>query len=306
MRIRFLLARRVPDGPSQIVLAASKILSGLGFEVESIIAEEVVQQPERLGRGGERALPATGEGRRPEHPIDLWLLKSYTPLSMAMAGVLHSAGAKVLNPYPACIAARNKILAAQVLDAHGIPTPRSWITGNLALLAPLVREMPVVVKPAMGWLGEGVRIVRSEAELLALPAFNEPVLAQEFAPGPGEDLRVYVAGGDLRGAGAGARVFAPRKPFSSTSYSVPGVEVAVTEEIRRLALRCGEAFGLGLFGLDIIESPDGPRVVDVNYFPGYKGIPRAPEAVATYIARYAQGRVSLDTSPSPRLAGGIR
>ncbi|MFL5388057.1 MAG: RimK family alpha-L-glutamate ligase, partial [Myxococcales bacterium] len=158
-------------------------------------------------------------------------------------------------------------------------------------------EMLLVVKPAMGWRGEGVRIVRSESELLALPAPHEPVLAQEFVPGPGEDLRVYVAGD---------QVFATRKPFSSTSYSVPGLEVAVTEEIRRLALRCGEAFGLGLFGLDIIESPDGPRVVDVNYFPGYKGIPRAPEAVATYIARYAQGRVSLDTSPSPRLAGGIR
>jgi len=65
MRIRFLLARLVPDGPSQIVLAASKILSGLGFEVQSTIAEEVLQQPERLGRPEERALPATGEGRRP-------------------------------------------------------------------------------------------------------------------------------------------------------------------------------------------------------------------------------------------------
>jgi ribosomal protein S6--L-glutamate ligase len=280
MRIRFLLARRVPDGPSQIVLAASEILSRLGFEVESMIAEEVVQRPERLG---------------PD--VDLWILKSYTPLSMTMAGVLHSAGARVLNPYPACLAARNKILAAQVLEAHGIPTPRSWITGNLALLAPLAREMPLVVKPAMGWRGEGVRIVRGEAELLALPPPSEPVLAQELVPGPGEDLRVYVAGD---------QVFATRKPFSSTSYSVPGQEVPVTEEIRRLALRCGEAFGLGLFGLDIIESPDGPRVVDVNYFPGYKGIARAPEAVASYIARYAQGRVSLDAKPSPRLAGGIR
>src|SRR4051812_43913647 len=122
MRIRFLLARRVPDGPSQIVLAASKILSGLGFEVESTIAEEVLQRPERLGG--------------PEDTVALWILKSYTPLSMTMAGVLHSAGARVLNPYPACVAARNKILTAHVLDAHGIPTPRSWITGNLALLAP--------------------------------------------------------------------------------------------------------------------------------------------------------------------------
>ena len=116
------------------------------------------------------------------------------------------------------------------------------------------------------------------------------MLVQELVPGPGVDLRVYVAGGE---------VFATRKPFSSTSYSVPGEEVEVEDEVRRIALRCGEAFGLVLFGLDIIESPDGPRVVDVNYFPGYKGIARAPEAVAGFIARYAD-------APTRRSAGGTR
>jgi ribosomal protein S6--L-glutamate ligase len=283
MRIRFLLARRVPDGPSQIVLEAAHILARLGFEVESTIPEEMVQRPERMDPG-----------------VDLWILKSYTPLSLTLAGALHAAGARVLNPYPACAAARNKILAAQVLEAHGIPAPRSWVTGNLALLAPLAREMPLVVKPSMGWRGEGVRMIRSEAELLALPAAQEPVLVQELIPGPGVDLRVYVAGD---------QVFATRKPFSSTSYSVPGEEVPVTDEVRRIALRCREAFGLGLFGLDIIEGPSGPRVVDVNYFPGYKGIARAPEAVASYIARYAQGRVSLGSPPGEaarRLAGATR
>jgi len=272
MRIRFLLARRIPDGPSQIVLAVSAILARQGFEVSSTIAEEVVQEPERLG----------GEA-------DLFVLKSYTPLSLALAGVLHGSGARVLNPYPGCAAARDKILASQVLRSAGIPAPRCWVTGNLALLAPLARRMPLVVKPSMGWRGEGVRMVRSEAELLALPAPSEPVLVQELIPGPGVDLRVYVAGDEI---------FATRKPFSSTSYSVPGEEVEVTAEVRRIALRCGAAFGLGLFGLDIIEGPDGPRVVDVNYFPGYKGIARAPEMVAAFIARYAQARIQRRTAAS--------
>jgi ribosomal protein S6--L-glutamate ligase len=273
MRLRFMLARRA-DGPSHIVTEAAERLRGRGFEVESAIAEELVQRPDGLG-----------------DEADLWLLKSYTPLSLSLAGVLHRSGARLLNPYPACLAARDKIAAAQVLAAAGVPAPRSWVTGDLSLLAPLAREMPLVVKPYMGWRGGGVRVVRGEAELLALPPPQEPVVVQEFLPGPGVDLRVYVAG---------ERVFATRKPFSATSFSVPGEEVPVTDEVRRIALRCGEAFGLGLFGLDLIESPDGPRVVDVNYFPGYKGIADAPGAVADYIARYAEGAVFLPGAPPQR------
>jgi ribosomal protein S6--L-glutamate ligase len=262
-----MLARRVPDGPSAIVDAVAALLRRRGFEVATSIAEEEAADPSRLG----------GEA-------DLWLLKSYTPLSLSLAGALHRAGARLLNPYPASLAARDKIVAARVLRAAGIPSPRCWVTGHLPLLAPVARETPLVVKPHLGWRGEGVRVVRGEAELLALPPPREPVLVQEFVPGPGVDLRVYVAG---------EHVFATRKPFSATSFSVPGHQVRVAPEVRRIALACGAAFGLGLYGLDVIESPDGPRVVDVNIFPGYKGIPDAPDAVADYVARYADGTVSL-------------
>jgi ribosomal protein S6--L-glutamate ligase len=273
LRLRFMLARRVPDGPSRIVVEAGEILRRRGFDVTSGIPEEMVQQPARIGR-----------------EADLWLLKSYTPLALSLAGVLHSSGARLLNPYPACLVARDKIAAARVLQAAGLPAPRSWVTGDLFLLAALLRETPLVLKPYMGWRGEGVRVVRTEEELLAMPPPREPVLAQELVPGTGEDLRVYVAG---------ERVFATRKPFSATSFSVPGRRVEVSSEVRRIALRCGQAFGLGLYGLDLIEGPDGPRIVDVNYFPGYKGIAEAPEAVADYVAPYARGEISLPVGAGP-------
>lgn len=274
MKLRFLLARRMPDGPSLVVAEASAILERRGFEVSSIIAEETVLQPERLGAEAE-----------------LWLLKSYTPLSLSLAGVLHGAGARVVNPYPACISTRNKIVAAQVLHAARIPAPASWVTCELHRLVGLLRHGPIVVKPQMGWRGEGVCVVRNERELLALPPPAEPVLVQELVDGPGEDLRVYVAG---------EKVFATRKPFSKESFSVPGRPVAVTDEVRRIALKCGEAFGLGLYGLDIIESPKGPCVVDVNYFPGFKGIPEGAAAVAGYIEE-----VAASGRPLAR-AGGVR
>ncbi|HET9751690.1 MAG TPA: hypothetical protein VFP52_01965, partial [Myxococcales bacterium] len=96
-RLRFLLARRA-DGPSENVTQAGAILEARGFDVSFTIAEEMVQRPERMGA-----------------EADLFLLKSYTPLSLSLAAVLQNSGARVLNPHPACLAARDKIIAAQVL-----------------------------------------------------------------------------------------------------------------------------------------------------------------------------------------------
>jgi ribosomal protein S6--L-glutamate ligase len=67
----------------------------------------------------------------------------------------------------------------------------------------------------------------------------------------------------------------------------------VDPEVRDIALRCGRAFGLGLFGLDLIEGVDGPVVVDLNYFPGYKGVPDPAPMIAEYIVAYAAGEVDL-------------
>jgi ribosomal protein S6--L-glutamate ligase len=259
MRLQFLLARKVPDRPGSIVVEASAILRRRGFEVSTVIAEESALPPDRLGRG-----------------TDVWLLKSHTLLSLSLAGILHARGRQVINRYPSCLAARNKITAARLLQAAGISTPSFWVTSDLSQLTPFVRQHPLVIKPHLGWRGLGVRIARDEQELLAVPRLREPVLVQELIPGSDDDLRVYVAGD---------RVFATRKEISGVAALTR--QVPVTDEVRRIALRCGEAFGLGLYGLDLLQTPDGPRVVDVNYFPGYNGVPGAAEAVAGYIAQCA-------------------
>jgi glutathione synthase/RimK-type ligase-like ATP-grasp enzyme len=88
----------------------------------------------------------------------------------------------------------------------------------------------------------------------------------------------------------GDEVFAVRKPFAADSFTRPGRPCPVSEAVREIALRSGEAFGLGLFGLDLIESPDGPVVVDVNYFPGYKGVEGAAPLIADFVRDYALER----------------
>jgi ribosomal protein S6--L-glutamate ligase len=268
MRLYFLLVRRVPPVPSPVLEEVFDILSGRGFEVETGIAEEVVTRPERL---------------RPEH--DLYLLKSHTELSLSLAGVLQAQGARMLNPYECCTSTQNKIVAARRLRWAGVPTPRSWVTGDFDLLAEVIGDGPLIVKPYRGHRGAGIHVVEDRDGLAALPRTDEPMLVQERLPGTGEDVKVYVVGED---------VFAVRKRFSPDSFAVPGRPSAVSEELRQIALRCGEALGLGLYGLDVIESQRGPVVVDVNYFPGYKGVPDVAPLIAEYIEGYALGRYSLE------------
>ena len=120
------------------------------------------------------------------------------------------------------------------------------------------------------------------------------MIVQDYVPGPGEDLKVYVVGD---------HVAAVRKPFSADSFAVPGRPCPVSDEVRRLAPLVGRAFGLGLYGVDVVEGPDGPVVVDLNYFPGYKGLPGMAPLVADYIEDFSRERVDLALPPFPGALG---
>jgi ribosomal protein S6--L-glutamate ligase len=269
MKLFFILeSKRGSEVPGPVLSEVFEELAQRGFDIESGKVEETLLRSDLL---------------KPTH--DLYLLKSDTELSLSMAGILHSHGARLLNPYPSCIKIRDKILSSNVLRTAGIPTPPSWITQDLILLLPLVEKWPLIIKPYRGFHGRDIHIIRTLKDLANLtplnePALNEPVLVQKYVEGNGEDLKVYVIGKD---------VFATRKPFHPDSFRQPGQLCPVSTEVRDIALRCGEIFGLGLYGLDIIEGSKGPIVVDLNYFPGYKGVPNASSLLADYIEKYALG-----------------
>jgi ribosomal protein S6--L-glutamate ligase len=216
------------------------------------------------------------------------VLKSHTELSLSLAGVLDTQGARMLNPYRSCVTAQDKIVASRRLRAAGIATPRAWVTGDFRLLAGVVRDTPLIIKPHRGHRGEGIRIIRRPEELERLPSPDGPVIVQEHLAGHGEDLKVYVVG---------EHVVAVRKTFSPTSFAHAGIPCAISRQIEAMARRCGAVLGLGLYGLDLVETGTGPVVVDVNYFPGYKGVPNAAPLIADYIDEYARGRLSLEMPP---------
>src|SRR5438552_10759041 len=174
MRLYFLLAfRNNSAAPNPVVAEVFTILKRKGFRIEIGIAESMLLRPEELSV---------------KH--DLYILKSHTDLWLSLAGVLHFQGARLLNPYLACIATQNKIMTAWRLRSAGVPIPRSWVTGDLKLLLSLAAQRQLIMKPYDGVRGNGIHIVNAPRELASVPPPQRPVLVQGYLAG-GAGLRAY-------------------------------------------------------------------------------------------------------------------
>ena len=68
---------------------------------------------------------------------------------------------------------------------------------------------------------------------------------------------------------------------------------------REIAWLCGRAFGIDLYGVDIIESGGKPYVVDISSMPGFKGVPDAASHLASYFHRAAEPAAHARHSVGP-------
>jgi len=204
-----------------------------------------------------------------------------------------------INRRAAIAAVHNKAEMAVTLATGGIPTPRTWLA-PVAHLARTVsdEEYPVILKPIFGDNCQGLRVVRTRAELTSV-RWPEPVaLAQRFVVGAHRDLKLY---------GIGERQWAVRKPsplLTPWSAGAPSADkesdVELVEPLppawRELALRCRNLFELDLYGVDCLETPDGPLVIEVNEFPNYTGVPHVSETLADYAVSMIRSRSTRQAS----------
>ncbi len=201
---------------------------------------------------------------------------------LTLLHTLGAAGVPTINSVEHVLRVRDKLAMAAIARASGVPFPRTWHVGGLRSLERLPDAgFPLVLKPTAGGFGRGVRVLRSRDELLTLDPERDPgrYIAQSLVENSGEDLKLYNTGQEIVGVQRRSSLFGgPDKD----RWQVP-----VSDELRALALRVGEAYGLDLYGLDVVEGPDGPVVVDVNDFPSYGTISEAPQQLAESIVHIA-------------------
>ncbi|MEU9045779.1 MULTISPECIES: alpha-L-glutamate ligase [unclassified Kitasatospora] len=217
---------------------------------------------------------------------DVYLLKARTPQALALAGELERRGAPVVNSAAATELCQDRVRMADLARAAGLPFTATVDAGRLGELA--VPGYPFVVKSRHSRRRDLVARVDGPDGLreLAERWAEEPVVTQPFVPGTGWDQKLWVIDG---------QVFAARRRSELASESGESGAAADWEppaERAALALRVGEVFGLDVYGVDLLDGPAEPVIVDVNAFPGVRGRPGAPEALAGLALRVAaeQGR----------------
>ena len=246
-------------------------LRSRGLATRTLVAERLVQS---VSHPHEALDPW-----RDLRPGDVVLARTRNRAGLAMLRSAARPGVVVLTPPDPIATVRDKPRTAQVLAAHGIATPATWLVDSPALLRRLPADrFPLLLKPHAGDNARGIVLVRDADDLDDLEWSDSMVLAQEYVESGAVDLKVYAAG---------ERVWAVRRPSPLVlpGRSVPsGIEpVEVTPQLRRIADACAAAFDLQLFGIDVLETRRGPLVVDVNEFPNYTGIDGAVAEVADLV-----------------------
>jgi len=101
--------------------------------------------------------------------------------------------------------------------------------------------------------------------------------------GDGWDIKLWVIG---------RQVFAARRRTAlETNTRKPDIPIleCLPGEWVSMALKAGRAFGLHLYGVDLLMTNRGPVLVDVNSFPGFRGVEGADRALISVIERLAPG-----------------
>ena len=211
---------------------------------------------------------------------------------------LEETGSLVVNRLGPLLSAQDKFRTSWLLARAGVPTPRAAVAQTaehagraLALLG------EAVAKPIAGSLGDGVERLgddvagrRRAAERVER---DGAVYLQAYIPHPGRDLRVFVVGGVVRAA------IVRHAPQGEWRTNVAGGGRAgparCSEAVREAAEEAASALGLDYAGVDLVEGPAGPTVLEVNGNPSWQGILEATgldmsEAIADHVLARALRR----------------
>ena len=176
-------------------------------------------------------------------------------------------------------------MAQRMSEAH-LACPRTSTHPSLGELLEQqqclsILSFPLVIKSRYSRRGDLVYRADGIEQLRALARrTDEPVIIQEFVPADGWDIKVWVI--DQQIFAARRRSSLAAEP-SKQNFPIP------TEQLpsswRSISLKVGRAFDLHLYGLDLIASHRGAVVVDVNSFPGFRGVAGAASALLSLIER---------------------
>ena len=206
---------------------------------------------------------------------------SITKHGVAVLRHLEQLGIWTANTGTGILQSRDKLHATQILARNRIPVPRTTYVRDIIdveTAVDFVGGLPVVIKVTQGTQGQGVFLrhtIREARNLVqGLLLTGRSILIQEYiAESHGTDVRALVVGDRVV---ASMRRRARGREFRSNYHLNGTVEsVDLPKEFEEAACRAARVLGLHIAGVDLLESRNGPLVLEVNSSPGLEGIEKA-------------------------------
>ncbi|QCW98690.1 30S ribosomal protein S6--L-glutamate ligase [Aggregatimonas sangjinii] len=195
----------------------------------------------------------------------------------------------------ALVRSRDKLRSLQILSRAGLGLPKTVFSNyskNVGAIIEKAGGAPVVIKLLEGTQGLGVVLAdnQNSAESI-LEAFNglqARVIVQEFIKeAMGADIRVFVVDGVVVGA---MKRQGKEGEFRSNLHRGGSADIIqLSDEEENAALKAAKAMGLGVAGVDLLQSARGPLILEVNSSPGLEGIEAATgKDIAGRIIKYIE------------------
>lgn len=198
----------------------------------------------------------------------------------------------------ALVRSRDKLRSLQILSRAGVGLPKTTFADSAKYADHVVKSVggaPLIIKLLEGTQGLGVVLAETKnaanSVMEAFDGLNARVIAQQFIKeAGGADIRAFVVDGVVVGA---MKRQGKEGEFRSNLHrggSASIIELSDQEELT--AIKATRAMGLGVAGVDMLQSSNGPLVLEVNSSPGLEGIENATQKdIAKEIIKYVERNV---------------
>ncbi len=197
----------------------------------------------------------------------------------------------------ALVRSRDKLRSLQILARAGIGIPKTAFASSpkekdIDNVIESVGGAPCIIKLLEGTQGIGVILADNDkAAKSVIEAFMKikaNMLVQEFIKeAGGADIRVFIVDGQI--VGAMKRQAKDGEFRSNLHRGGSATVIQLSPEERATAIKAVKKLGLGIAGVDLLQSKRGPLVMEVNSSPGLEGIEGATRIdIAGKIIEYVE------------------
>lgn len=196
------------------------------------------------------------------------------------------------------VRSRDKLRSLQVLSRAGLGMPKTVFSNyakDVQSMIDYVGGAPLVIKLLEGTQGLGVVLAETnnaaESVIEAFNGLQARVIVQEFIKeSKGADIRAFIVDGTVVGA---MKRQGKEGEFRSNLHRGGSANIIeLTDEEENAALKAAKSLGLGICGVDMLQSARGPLILEVNSSPGLEGIEAATKKdIASTIIRFIERNV---------------